>query len=415
MAGSPPAEREAARLSYDLQVFAKRQPRASDLEAYLAHEDAPSSDGRFKRDGYVLLKAGDGAHAEVDGPSRIEAEDVPDAASGAIGSSGWLVQISVKPSTDATWPMDLAIHLARATDGVVYDPQEDRVTWPNGFQPRDASSGEERITAVELDWFTASSSTDGRLTRQFLQQLRQVAPEALPTRYGGHEPLPFRFEGASAEEDFVQHWQEEALGWGPMFFWNATRPCFGGSAIISTKLDPDRPRPGRPISHLSLRFDGRSFARDPGFTERMVQLFTALAAALHCVYAAGSVHRDVLMKRGHDSADHRTETGSLPRADRWIGLPAGPTWLAWFGRPYADLVRSSVARQATSETDGALFLRLGSEPMDSDHLAGLFPPLPLPLIAHRINKPPAWEANVRYTLISGPPSQPAEQIPDLEG
>jgi hypothetical protein len=105
----------------------------------------------------------------------------------------------------------------------------------------------------------------------------------------------------------------------------------------------------------------------------------------------------------------------MPRANRWVGLPAAPTWLAWFGRPYADLVRSAVAQHITAETDGALLLRLGPEPMDPDQLAAVFPPLPLPLIARRINKPPAWEAGVRYTLTSGPPSQLAEQIPDLDG
>jgi hypothetical protein len=51
-------------------------------------------------------------------------------------------------------------------------------------------------------------------------------------------------------------------------------------------------------------------------------------------------------------------------------------------------------------------------PMDADQLADAFPPLPLPLIAHRMNKPPAWETSIRYTLTNGPPSQPAQEIPD---
>jgi hypothetical protein len=399
-------------VSYDLQVFAKRQPKAVEFDAFLATHTGISSEGRFKRDGYVLLSATDGVHAEIDGPNRIEAEDLPDAANGAIGGSGWLVQISVKPSTDATWPSDLAIHLARNADGVVYDPQEDRVTWPQGFQARTGSSAEERISEVELDWFTTRTPTDPEIPRTFLEIIRSLIPEALPKRYGGFEPLPFRFEGPAAEEDFTRRWVEEAEAWPPMLFWTAARPCLGGSAFMSPSLDRDPP-PGVPISRLSMRLDGRALARDPDLTERMVQLFTAEAIGLGCVYAAGSVHRDLLMKRGRESADYRTEAGPMPRANRWVGLPAGPTWLAWFGRPYADLVRSSVAQHITAETDGALFLRLGPEPMDSDQLAAAFPPLPLPLIAHRINKPAAWETGIRYTLASGPPSQLAEQIPVL--
>ena len=400
-------------MSYDLQVYAKRQPRASDLDAYRSGQDGLSANGRLKRDGAVVLTAADGVVAEVDGPSHVEAEDLPDAANGAIGAKGWLVQISVKPSTEAAWPMELAIHLARAADGIVYDPQEDRVGWPKGFQARDAGSGEERISEVEFDWFTAWSPTDPDLPRQFLGLLRDHAPEALPTRYGGYEPLPFRFAGATADDEFVRHWLEEASSWTPGLSWNATRPSFGGAAFMSTQLDPDRTRPGRPISRFRVSFDGRGFARDPELTERMVALFTTVAAGLDCVYAAGSVHRDVLVKRGRESADHQTEMGPFPRADRWIGLPAAPTWLAWFGPPYVRLVRSSVARVITSEAGGSLFLRLGTEPMDGDQLADAFPPLPLRLITHHLNKPPAWETRVRYTLTGGPPSQPAEQIPDL--
>lgn len=120
-------------MSYDLHLYSRCQPRAADLEAFLAMEPSLTADGRLKRDGYVLLSDTAGVHAEVDGPARAEAEDLPDAANGAIRASGWLVQMSIKPSTDAQWPLAFATHIARATEGVVYDPQEDRVTWPAGF------------------------------------------------------------------------------------------------------------------------------------------------------------------------------------------------------------------------------------------------------------------------------------------
>jgi hypothetical protein len=402
-------------LSYDLQVFAKRQSKAADLDAFLATQRGITAEGAFKRDGYVLLTAPDGVHAEVDGPNRLEAEDLPDAANGGIGRSGWLVQVSVKPSTDAPWPMDLAAHLARSADGVVYDPQEDRVTWPGGFQPRDPDSGEERSTEVELDWFTTRAPADPEIPRAFLQVTRSLIPEALPKRYGGFEPLPFRFEGPTADPEFIARWVEEAAAWPPMLFWTATRPSFGGSAFMSPEFDRDPPPPGRPISQVSMRLDGRALARDPDLTERVVELFTALAGELACVYAAGSVHRDLLVKRGRESSDYLTEAGPLPRANRWVGLPAAPTWLAWFGPAYARLLRPNLAQHVSAETDGALFLRLGTEPMDSDQLADVFPPLPLPLVARRIKAPAAWETGVRYTLASGPPSQLAEEIPDLDG
>ena len=257
-------------------------------------------------------------------------------AAGAIGPSGWLVQISVRPSTDATWPQDLAIHLARAADGVVYDPQQDLVTWPKGFQPRNLETGEVRIEEIALDWFTPWPSDDPQLPYRLLELLSTLCPEALPKRYGPYEPLPHRFEGGREADESPtagsrQRWH------GPRSSWSATRPCFGGSASMSTlRARNDRVLARRASDRPGLRW--AKFARDPAYTERIVELFRAVASELGCVYAAASVNRGVIAKRGTMSMDHRTETGPLPRSDRWVGLPASPTWLAWFGNPYAELV-----------------------------------------------------------------------------
>ena len=350
--------------------------------------------------------------AEVDGPNRMEDEDVPDAAAGAIGASGWLVQISVMPSTTAASPR-VAIHLARATDGVVYDPQQDLVTWPRGFHPRSRETGEVRIEEVALVWFTAWPSDDPALPRRLLGALLGAhAPEALPKRYGPFEPL-HRFEGDHRADDFVERWIETAMEWTAMLSWTTTRPCIGGSAGMSSLRAPERARPGEACVRIGLGFDGRAFARDPAYTERIVDLFRALASGLGCVYAAASVNRGAIAKRSSFSMDHRTESGPLPRADRWVGLPASPTWLAWFGKPYAERVLPSVAGNITSETDGALFMRMGTDPTTADQLADRFPPLPTNLVAHRINQPAEWFPKGSFTLSSGPPSQPAEEMPPI--
>lgn len=104
----------------------------------------------------------------------------------------------------------------------------------------------------------------------------------------------------------------------------------------------------------------------------------------------------MIVKRGRASFDDRTESAPLPFTDRWMGLPAAATWLAWFGRPYADLVRATVAPFIREERDGGLLVRMAGEPVDGEQLADRFPPLPLQLIARRKDKPPAWETGRRY-------------------
>jgi hypothetical protein len=402
-------------MSHDLHVIAKRRAKASDLDAFGTEHPGLEMDGRLKTDGFVTFADASGTHVELDGPSRIEAEDVPDAALGAIGRSGWLIQLSVKPAAGADgWPTELAVHLARAADGVVHDPQLDRVTWPPGFEPRDAATGEERFSEISLAWYTAWPSQDAELPRRLLDLLASRLPDALPKRYGGYEPLPHRHEGNDREEQFIGHWLEEASGWTPSLSWTTTPPCLGGSAWMSTTQPVTFPRPGQPMVRVSVEFDSRASARDPALTERLVAAFRTIAVGLRCVYAGATLNRDAIMKRGRPLADSRTEWGPMPRADRWTGLPAAPTWLAWFGRPYANLVRPTLAGVATEEDVSGILLRLGTEPMHADDLADRFPPLPAELITHRLNRPAAWETNIRYTLVAGPPSQPAAVTPTLD-
>jgi hypothetical protein len=402
-------------MSYDLQVIARKQPKSAHLDAFpLVARGTLTIDGRLRPDRHLLLTDAEGVVAEVDGPDRVEDEDVPDAAAGAIGAKGWLVQLSVKPSTDVTWPGELAIHLARSTDGVVYDPQQDLVTWPLGFEPRDRETGESRIEQLAIDWYTAWPSDDPDLPARLLQVLSARLPEALPRRYGGFEPLPYRYQGDDAPEAFIGRWIEEAGTWSPGLSWTTARPCLGGSATMSTSQAPERQRPGEAIVRIGIGVDGRALSRDPAYTERIVDLFRALSTELRCVYAAASVERGVIAKGSHMSADYRTEVGPMPRSDRWIGLPASPTWLAWFGEPYAELVRPSFGTHVAAEGPGdGLFVRMGAAPMNPDELSDRFPPLPTTLIAHRMNQPAQWFAKESYTLVAGPPSQPAAMIPPL--
>ena len=399
-------------MSYDLHVLSPRRPRPADLEAFLdSSPEAVEAGGRLRAGGSTLLGGG-GVHVEVDGPVRIAPEDVPGAASGAIRRAGWLTALSVKPSGGASWPGELATHLARAAEGVVYDPQRDAVTWPSGWRARAGSEAKEVIDLVELCWYVTRAAPREEAPETLLELLRARSPAALPRRYGDVEPFQHRFVGDGADVEFAAFWRAQSVDPLGMFFWTARRPCFG--ATVST-TPPARQGRGGELQRrtaVTLRFDSRPLFRDPAAADRIVGLFLDVARALDCPYAAGTLNRGFVAYR-NGAWSGGGEVGPLPFGSAWVGLPAAPTWLAWFGRPYAGLVAEAVAGHVAAERPNGLLLRLGDEPAAADALADAFPPLPARLVARAGKGPGRWLAGVRFDMGHPPPSGPAEEIPDV--
>lgn len=104
----------------------------------------------------------------------------------------------------------------------------------------------------------------------------------------------------------------------------------------------------------------------------------------------------------------------MPFPPDWVGLPASPTWLAWFGPPYDDLVRPAVAGSVARASDAGLLVRLGTEPLHADELAAVFPPLPERLLARAEEDAPGrWLPGARYSMGAPPPEAPAVEVPPL--
>lgn len=61
------------------------------------------------------------------------------------------------------------------------------------------------------------------IARDVFDVLAARAPEALPRRLGGYEPLQFKLD-LVGPEGFVSQWNEETMG----LFWKTTKPFVGG-------------------------------------------------------------------------------------------------------------------------------------------------------------------------------------------
>jgi hypothetical protein len=380
-------------VSWDLLVATHNRPSPSAVGELLAPDGKYVSQGALEPSSANVLvsrssKNGKQAAFTVDGPHVVEIDDLEDALAAAVLAPRFLLEISAPAEAtagDRSAAMALAKQLAKQLHGAVYDPQKNEVVWPRGRERVYTASGEEqRIRVVELSWYVEGGAAADELPVQLLQGLRVACPEALPRRYGDYEPLQHKM-GPGREDEFNSFWRKhQASDLPEMLFWKSQSPCFGGSAFFPDKRTkyPDGRPAGTPgtkrCTEISLTFDGRALHSDERWSSAVVGLFSAVASRLGAFYAAAHVQRNVIIKRSlwYDAAAER-----LPMPfSSFAGLPPVPTWLAWFGRPYAPHVADSVGAVAQQTKDGAWFFRGGPEPMDLDQLANCFPSLPARLV-----------------------------------
>ena len=315
------------------------------------------------------IEAPDGV--TVDGPVAAEPDDLAEPLAAAVLAPHWLTTVSVSHEASTRrreLARSLARRLAQEHDGAAYDPQEDLVIHPRGRPKRVAAGKAEKTSIVRLEWYVAAERW-AAAPAALVRVVARRCPEALPTRFGGFEPLQERYEPA-AFADFAAEQDT---------FWLASRPSFGGHA-----LPPDRG-----TGRLGLDVDWRVLEADPRWRETVAGLFAAAAAALGAFYGEAWVEPGwnvSLNNRLSVPAGRKTRGSALGR-DGWAGLPAEPAWLTWFGGEYREPVaaalrragppRRRLRRSATAAPDldlrpEGLLVRLAEQPRAK------LPPLPLP-------------------------------------
>lgn len=375
-------------MSFDLQLYTRQPPTRAAIERLAAE------------DGFKLELEGDLAvrstlTARVRGvlrrrhlfsmgsPVPAEHEDLPDPVAKVIRRGGALL-------TEANFPWDavrmkdfdrcvlLLSRLAEALDGVLFDPQDDRVLWPAARPARAAAKTSARteklIRQLSLEWYLADA--DDSVAGSFLDLIASLLPEATPKRFGEFEPLSHRMSDPGGPALFLEQWQKDAVG----FFWKAKAPLLGGSLFRSARREP--PSGARPRAVVSIDLNATAIDGDQAMIERVVAFFERVAAETGAFYGAAYVTRDVILARnGRTWHGAQTERFHLDwiGGPWWVGLPAKPAWLTWYGRAYAGLLGAAVQEMGRPVGDGVL-VRLGLRPMDTDQARAVAPPLPLELV-----------------------------------
>ncbi len=317
----------------------------------------------------------------VDGPFKIDEEELPALVLSYLLGPQWIMLVSIEedgPKEAQGVARSYSKFVAEHCRGVVYDPSDESVIWPKATpQKYRAAVVEERISLVTLEWCIPILASPQETVLSFLSLLKKRCVEALPKRFGRTEPYKGKFL-LGKEESFVEEWTHCATREsGDVLYWSSSGPCFGGSARFSDqrKKLPETWKPQGAVSRLliSVDFDGRALASDDKLCQIVITLFQDIAHSMNAFYAAGYVRRNALAKK-KVILDHESENYQLQSQHWFMGLPPTPTWLAWFGPPYRKFL-DDVAPEC-EERHGGLLLKTNKKPLNLDELKSVFPRLP---------------------------------------
>lgn len=407
-------------VSYDLTIATREKPVQLHLQEFVASRSGLTLEGRLGEEfSNVIITVrdmpGSDAVVEVYSPVRAtESEDLDEGLAALVTPPCWLTELGVPGFTKRGIEVakELARHIADTCQGAVLDPQVGSVIWPES-PPKlvQSPSKDERIREINLEWYLPPSKAAADTALAFLGTLRRYCPEAVPVRFGKFEPLQGRLE-PGRDEPFFAAWSDTGRDPLGMLILKSKAPCFGGFI----HLPGSRPlRAGdRPVTKISLQFDGRIVCTDESWREKVVSLFIELSGALGAFYGRGYVLRNIIASRGSSAFDGKSETyPSAAIRGSWCGIPPTPAWLLWFGGPYTPLVRDALEGVQGIESSEGTFVRLGIEPLDLDQLRTRGVNLPDRLMAKHEIRPTIKLPDGREAKILGAGVKPAEFIPEL--
>ncbi len=302
-------------MSYDLSLWTvTRVPEAAIARLM---PDAIISNSRVEL-------AGKGWLAAIGHTEKVEVEDIPDEVAAMLPGISWLISVNIQPITAPNTAKNtikaVLKTLAKEFHGVVEDPQAGTLKTPPGterYRPPTQDIGS-RVATLNLNyWFTESPLRTRPGRELLIDYIARHLPEALPRRYGQHEPPSGKWEigGKTAFLDFLDG--QAADGMVVIY---TTRPCVG-FYITPASVGWVR-RGGTQIFRcgcLELAFEFAAL-EDDGWRTAIERAWLDIAKITEPFATNVEVVDDwILRGRGRLWADSRTESSVCSPA--WFGIP----------------------------------------------------------------------------------------------
>lgn len=313
-------------MSYDLQIWSVKRPSVeSDSPRGLRWTQSADSMSVVMRDWQITVEPADLVHQE----------DIPVDVASALPGIRYLTELNLQPfdasnSAKATL-VRIASAVAKASHGLVYDPQTDELITPRGVKRFIPQARDERFSIIELGfWFLDVRIFSPDHMEGFLDLCDTLLPEALPRRYGLYEP-PQYVRDVRAGRAHLLTFLHENLDGSPVLY--TTRPVLGLG--FSCTKERYHPRNGFRSNYVSVEIEA-SVIQQPGWQEQLRRFWVAICRHLNPFYSDVRTLKGYVRMGGTYGSDHKSEEHPI-RSWFWRGVPGELGHAIAIGEPYIDL------------------------------------------------------------------------------
>jgi hypothetical protein len=271
----------------------------------------------------------------VVGPSdRVLAEDVPDDVARMLPGIAFRTELNLSP-IDAGLSAKrflerAAIAIAKASHGVVFDPQTDTCTSPRGLRRFVSLGSEDDASLLTLTWwFVDGPLADGEDFGGLVDVLASRLPEALPRRYGLYEP-PQHIYAETGRAHFLSFLRDEVRNF---VVWSPHAPVARVHLGIPDKIGGSRF--GFRSARFEIQIDVEMLAQ-PGWARVLRDAWREISHTVRPIYGDVRTLSGYKRNRGRYSIGQQTENHPVC-SWWWAGIPRGPVHAAVVGEPYLAL------------------------------------------------------------------------------
>jgi hypothetical protein len=329
-------------MSYDLQV---RSVRPTDSSVVLPEP------GKWSTNAGSWIHERRHWQIHVAQPVRVLPEDLPEDVARALPGVVYLTELNLSPVDAPEVGRQLLSRtgaaIAKATHGVVFDPQTDQITLPSGVKRFAAEGTSENASVVSMSWWFVEGPIARGEFRNLLDVLEAALPEGLPRRYGSFEPPPHVY-AETGREHFVKFLTENLRG--QVVVWYPSAPVAHVHLGLPERIGASKR--GFRSAYFTLDIDADAL-HQPGWQTALTRLWFSLGRVLRPFYGDVRTLTGYRRNRGRYWVTRSTEHHPVI-AWWWCGLPPGPAHAVVIGAPYIAL--GPDFRAMAIEKDGLAFV-----------------------------------------------------------